>query len=215
MPAARIIGILREPATFLRALHLQLIRNHHETETDFRTAIGLDEDRREGRHIPDRSVWPSALIYSDRVRYVEQVRRYEALFPPEQLLFLIYDDYRKDNEGTLGRVLRFLDVDENVSIEPVEVHQAVRVRSLRVRSYVERLSVPRGPAGRLVKSTVKTIVPRQLRRDMKRKAIFAKPEPHRRGLHARLRRRFKPEVVALSEHIGRDLVEPWGYEDVD
>ena len=29
-----------------------------------------------------------------------------------------------------------------------------------------------------------------------------------------LRRRFKPEVVALSEYLGRDLVALWGYEDV-
>ncbi len=25
---------------------------------------------------------------------------------------------------------------------------------------------------------------------------------------------FKPDVVALSEHLGRDLVQLWGYEDV-
>jgi hypothetical protein len=31
---------------------------------------------------------------------------------------------------------------------------------------------------------------------------------------AELRRRFKGEVVALSEYIDRDLVGLWGYEDV-
>ncbi len=30
-----------------------------------------------------------------------------------------------------------------------------------------------------------------------------------------LRRRFKPEVVALSEYLQRDLVALWGYDDVD
>ena len=29
-----------------------------------------------------------------------------------------------------------------------------------------------------------------------------------------LRRRFKPEVVALSEYLGRDLVSLWGYEQI-
>ena len=29
-----------------------------------------------------------------------------------------------------------------------------------------------------------------------------------------LRRRFKPEVVALSEYLGRDLVTLWGYDDL-
>src|SRR5256885_14863107 len=32
-PTARIIAILREPASFLRSLHLQLLTNRHETET--------------------------------------------------------------------------------------------------------------------------------------------------------------------------------------
>ncbi len=30
-----------------------------------------------------------------------------------------------------------------------------------------------------------------------------------------LRRRFKPEVVAASEYLERDLVALWGYDDVD
>jgi hypothetical protein len=29
-----------------------------------------------------------------------------------------------------------------------------------------------------------------------------------------LRQRFKPEVVALSEYLDRDLVSLWGYEGV-
>jgi hypothetical protein len=29
-----------------------------------------------------------------------------------------------------------------------------------------------------------------------------------------LRRQFKPEVQALSEYLGRDLIALWGYEDI-
>jgi hypothetical protein len=29
-----------------------------------------------------------------------------------------------------------------------------------------------------------------------------------------LRRRFKPEVVALSEYLNRDLVSLWGYDKI-
>jgi len=212
-PAARVIGILREPAAFLRALHLQLIRNQHETERDLRTALSLDDARREGRHIPDRSVWPLALIYSDRVRYVEQLRRYEEVFPREQLLVLIYDDFRSDNEGTLRSVFRFLDVEEDVPIEPVEVHQAVSVRPAG-GALVGRLSSPKGPAGRMVRAAVRTVLPARTRLDVRRKIIFTKPEPADEGLMRDLRGRFKGEVVALSEHLGRDLVKLWGYDDV-
>ena len=51
-PDARIIAILREPASFLRSLHLQSVQNHAETETDFRKAIALEQRRRQGQAIP-------------------------------------------------------------------------------------------------------------------------------------------------------------------
>ena len=79
-PTPRIIAILREPASFLRSLHLQLLQNKHEEETDLRTALSLDDARREGRMIPHEMYWPAALIYSDRVRYVEQLRRRQQAF---------------------------------------------------------------------------------------------------------------------------------------
>ena len=30
-----------------------------------------------------------------------------------------------------------------------------------------------------------------------------------------LRRRYKPEVVALSDYLGRDLVAEWGYDSLE
>ncbi len=48
-PQARIIALLREPADFLRSLHLQFVQNRHETVKDLRTALALEDARREGR----------------------------------------------------------------------------------------------------------------------------------------------------------------------
>ena len=106
-PAARIVAILREPASFLRSLHLQCVQSHYEDEKDLRTALALEESRRQGRNIPPRSLWPQVLLYSEHVRYVEQLRRYHDAFSPEQVLVLIYDDFRAANEETVRAVLRF------------------------------------------------------------------------------------------------------------
>ena len=57
-PDARIIAILREPASFLRSLHLQSVRNQAETETDLRKAIALEEMRRQGKAIPRDAMRP-------------------------------------------------------------------------------------------------------------------------------------------------------------
>ncbi|HWX75500.1 MAG TPA: hypothetical protein VNZ05_09345, partial [Solirubrobacteraceae bacterium] len=47
-----------------------------------------------------------------------------------------------------------------------------------------------------------------------RRAAYASAEPPDERLMLELRRRFKPEVVALSEYLGRDLVTLWGYDRV-
>ena len=57
-PEARIIAILREPASFLRSLHLQLLQTHVESVKDFSVAIGLESERRAGT--PDPPPLPPA-----------------------------------------------------------------------------------------------------------------------------------------------------------
>ena len=50
-------------------------------ETDLRKALALEDARREGSDIPRTSHWPQVLLYSEHVRYVEQLRRYHARVP--------------------------------------------------------------------------------------------------------------------------------------
>ena len=69
-PDARIVAILREPASFLRSLHLQNLQSHYETVTDLGAALELEDARRAGRRIPRRCRRPPVLLYSEFVRYV-------------------------------------------------------------------------------------------------------------------------------------------------
>ena len=162
-PDARIIAILREPASFLRSFHLQCLRNHVETEKDFGKAIALEDARREGKRIPRHSPRPHELLYSNHVRYVEQLQSYEAVFPAEQILVLIYDDYRRDNEATVRKVLRFLEVDDSLPIEPVEANPSFSVRSPQLNEMVRSVYVGRGPLSRGVKAGVRSITSRSMR----------------------------------------------------
>ncbi|MHB8532119.1 MAG: sulfotransferase [Solirubrobacteraceae bacterium] len=219
VPQAKIIGILREPASFLRSLHLQLLQNHIEAEKDLRTALELEPERRQGRSIPPRSTRPQALLYSDRVRYVEQLERYEALFAPEQILILIYDDFRADNEATVRRVLRFLELDDQVDLRAREANPTVHMRSQQMDELVHRLSVGRDPLSRALKGAVKALTPRRLRRGaleaVRQKVVLGPAQPPDQRLMSELRMRYREEVVRLSEHLGRDLVSLWGYDRLD
>jgi hypothetical protein len=218
-PAARIVAVLREPASLLRSLHLEFVQLYVETETDLQKAIALEQPRREGREVPRHTYWPQMLLYSDHVRSVEQLRRYHAVFPPEQVLVLIYDDFRCDNEATLRKVLRFLEVDDTPPLQVREANPTVRVRSQRMNELLHAVSVGHGPFSRAVKASVKAVTPRRLRRSAlfatQERVVFGDPHPPDEEFMAALRARFKPEVVALGEYLGRDLVTLWGYEDVD
>ncbi len=157
-------------------------------------------------------------MYSEHVRYVEQLSRYRAVFPAEQMLVLVYDDFREDNEATVRRVLRFLEVNDEGPIEVMEANPTVRVRSPRLHELLRSLYLGRGPAAAVAKGAIKAITPTRMRRRaqsaVRHRALYAKPHPPDQEVMLALRRRFKSEVVELSAYLDRDLVSLWGYDEV-
>ena len=209
-PTARIIAVLREPASFLNSLHLEFVQNHVEREQDLRRAF--ENEQLEG----DRPGGPPATRYSDRVRYVEQLERYAAVFPREQMLVLIYDDFRRDNEGTLRTVLRFLGVDETVPVARVEANPTVHVRSLRADRMFRSIYAGQGPVTGALVSTLRRLPgARALGASLRagnRRALHTRPKPPDEEFMNELRRRFRGEVDALGAYLGRDLISEWGYD---
>jgi len=226
-PAARVIAILREPTSFLRSYHLQCVRGLIESERDLRKALALEEQRRQGKKIPRKSRAPNRLFYCEHVRYVEQLQRFEAVFGREQMLVLIYEDFLRDNDASARTVLRFLGVDDTVALVAAkgDVHRGVRRRKTvrlqrlhRAALALQRARRKSVEAGRLSR-TVDALTPSWLRSDaideLARRTIFTAPPPPDEQLVRELRIRFKPEVVALSDYLGRDMVSAWGYDRVD
>ena len=217
-PAARIIAVFREPASFLRSLHLQHLQNHNENQRDLQRAIALEAARRDGRSIPRRSYRPQTLQYSEHVRYTEQLTRYHAVFSHEQVLVLIYEELRRDNTATMRRIFRFLEVDDSVAVVPVNANPTVALRSQALDDAMHRFSVGRGPYSRAVKTAVKTLVPRAARRHLlhtvQEQVVHMAAPPPDEELMRELRGWLKPEVECFGTYLGRDLVTLWGYGDV-
>lgn len=217
-PEARVVAIFREPASFLRSLHLQYLQDHLENERSLQKAVALEADRARGRHVPRRSYRPQMLQYSRHVRYVEQLSRYHAVLPSDQILTLIYDDYRGDNETTLRLVFEFLGVDVSVPFVPVEANPAVALRSQLLDDAVHRFSVGRGPVSKVLKTGIKAGVGQSARRRLlqfvQSRVVQAPVPPVDDDLMAELRVWLKPEVEHFSEYLGRDLVKLWRYDDV-
>jgi hypothetical protein len=205
-PAARCIAILREPAGFVRSMHMQLVQEHVEREKDLAKAVEHEQLTRAGRRV---------LRYSDHVHYVEQLERYRATFGPAQLLVLIYDDFRSDNEATVRRVLRFLDVDDTQPIDAIDANPSVSVRSLRVDKAISALYT-QGPVVGAARRAVRSVTSERMRagavRTIRRRVAHRAPQPPDEAVMAELRRRYSAEVAALSEYLDRDLIALWGYD---
>jgi Sulfotransferase family len=217
-PGARIVAVLREPASFLRSLHMQFVQVHLEPEKNLRKAISLEQARREGRSLPPNRYWPRATLYSEHVRYVEQLRRYHERFGPEQVLVLIYEDFRRENEATVRRVQRFLGVEDSGPIVVTDANPTVSVRSPRLNALVHAVAAGDGPLPRAVQTVAGKLAPRRLSREsavaIRDRLLYGRPQPPDEALMVELRRRFKPEVEALSEYLDRDLVSFWGYGEL-
>jgi hypothetical protein len=219
-PDARLIAILREPASFLESYHRQQVHNLIETEGDFRAALALEDARRAGRQLPPDLRRPEMLFYSDHIRYARQLAHFHARFPPERMLVLIYDDFRADNDAVVRRTLRFLDVDDSFSFAPVETRRLRDVRHLRLHQLsgalrlAERNPAASTPAMRAFSKLVPAPVRGEAFRARWRRLVYTPAAKPPDDFLAALRRRFKPEVEAVSDYLGRDLVSLWRYDQL-
>lgn len=219
-PEARILIMLREPVDFLHSYHLQMLKNpvsEGETVRAFAEALALEPARKEGRHLPDGCCVPSLLYYMDRVRYAEQVERYLSRFPRDQVFVIIYDDFRADNRAIVRDVLRFLHVDAAFTPTMKTHNASEKLRSKTLQRLMHDLTHGKGRfAG--VQPMLKRVVPRRLRKALTQRVfrtLIFQPKPAvDSNLRRALMKQCAPEVEAISQLLGRDLVHLWGYDAV-
>jgi hypothetical protein len=215
-PSARIVVILREPASLLRSLHLQMLQHKSEEVPSLREALELEPRRRRGEMLTEvNREKPAYLLYSDRVRFVEQLERFHAVFPREQVLVMVYDDFLADNDGTLRAVQRFLGIEELGAVEVSQANASVQ-RRVWLDNALHDAFFGGGRAMRGARRLARAVTPEALRRQsfqlLRRKLVFSEPKGPDPQLMAELRRRFEPEVRALGEYLDHDLITLWGYD---
>ena len=206
-PGARIVVMLREPVSFMQALHAQFVNETTEDEPDFARALAKEPARRAGREIPTRVRCPSFLHYRERARYAPQLERFFAAFPRKQVLVLVFEEFRADNAAGYRQVLEFLGVDPAHEPDFREVHARKTPRSARLN---RALNSPR-----LKRAVFRVLGPRRYDRASKRVAgtvmrpaagSAVPPE-----LEAELREELRPDVARTSELVECDLTAIWGY----
>lgn len=213
---ARIIAILREPAALLRSFHLQLLQTHVENVRNLRTALELEDERRRGKRTPRGSHRPQLLLYSEQVRYVDQLDRFFRLFPAEQILVFAYEDFRANNQEVVRRIFDFLGVDPEHHVERSQANPSVLSRSQLAEVALHRVSLGRGPVSRAFKAGVKAVTPQGARRRLLGSAyrsLHPAAPAADEGTMAYIREKYADEVERLSSYLDRDFLGLWGYSE--
>jgi hypothetical protein len=185
-PDARIIMVLRDPVERAFSQYLHML-TYASSPTSFREHFeaGLkSESKRIGKLYP----------FLEFGLYYEQVRRYFAHFPREQVGVYFYEDYARSPIPLVQDIFRFLSVDP--SFEPdLSMRHAI---PLVPRSYfLRRLGVW---------ESVKNWIPPGLRKRLRRVAFRSREalvvEPDDR---ARLLEYYRKDIRNLASLLDRDL----------
>lgn len=200
-PDMSIIIMLRNPVEMMHALYTQLRFNGlgDEDLPTFAEALAAEPERAQGRRLPPNTPLPSALLYRQAATFSQQVARYQAVFPPQQIHIILHDDLKADTTEAYRKTLAFLGVNSDFQPDLRPVNSNKQVRSEGLRSLIAHT-----PGG------IKGMIPSGLRRGVRKRihrlnSRHAARQPMDADLHRQLQTEFRPEILRLADCIGRDL----------
>jgi hypothetical protein len=195
VPAAKLIAILRDPVTRAHSHFCHNRRLGREPFADFRDALDAESER-------SAHGWNPNIRYRDRGRYGEQMARYLAVFPREQLLVVLQEDLHARPAEVLARLCRFLDVDDTVDFDTTERHNVTE--GIPRRIWLGRLFA----AESSVKNAARRVIPESVRSALFERFYHTNLEPRPPldpDIRRMLRAEFRADILMLEDLIGRDL----------
>jgi len=203
-PRAKILVMLRNPIDVIASHHSQILYEAIETESDLEQALALEETRKAALDRERATFRDIVLHYREVVAFSEQIERFLARFPGEQIHFVLYDDLKADLPGTYRSVLEFLGVDPNFRPDFQVVNANKRARSAAITNFLRFTPESITRLSRLV-------LPRRswrlkVRERIKRLNTQYRPRPPMPAhLRESLRIELTPEIDRLGELLNRDL----------
>lgn len=127
-PSSKIIVSLRNPADFVHSLHQVNLSLLREDETDLAKAWDLQEIRREGKMIPGGCREPELVQYGELGSFGKYLERVFEVFPKNQVLVVIFEDFIANPRTVYETILSFLGVpsDGRTEFPPVNTNYVYR-----------------------------------------------------------------------------------------
>lgn len=193
LPDVRLVAVLRHPVERAYSAYMHLVREGQETERDFSQALELEEER---RHQGFGNLWH----YVHSGFYARLLRDYYEIFPPEQILVCLYDEFTNEPVKTLQKIFQHVGASANFQPELKEKRNVGgHPRSRMVMRLVKNPGI--------WKEGLKPILPRVWRRRMKETllSVLMKKEALSPSCASRLSLIYREDMMELETLIGKDL----------
>ena len=205
-PDARIILMVRDPTDLVYSLHMQLLSTLNEVETDFEKAWALQDERAQGRLIPQKCTEPFFLQYREIGRLGKYLQRMLDVFPADQVKVIFYDDFKTQTLVEYESVLKFLELPPFPDVELQVLNVSHANRSELLAHLIDRVAKS-GPGRQL--GELKKRLPMgkvdlyESLRNLNRKKSPRKPLSPQ--FKVSLRQEFAEDVRLLAQLTGRNL----------
>jgi hypothetical protein len=130
-PSAKIMIFLRDQEDFLPSWHHQHLYNYTEAVEDFETAWRLSGNRTPETIAADLRE-PKLLDYAAMGSFKQQVDRYRAAFPLDQVRVFHYRDWTADPRATYLQIMEFLGIEDDGRTEFPKVNYAKAHKNARL-----------------------------------------------------------------------------------
>ena len=193
-PNARLVVVLRNPVEQAFSHFMYATKQRIEPLTDFVAALAAEDQR-----LADG--WQPLFGYSRFPRYSEQLARYLALFPREQILIRLYEEFERDPATLMQDILAHIGVTSGFRPDMAVKHNAGGVPKNRIFQDFLMKSNP-------VTRAIGLVVPQETRlriRDRLAGFNLKREETIPPEARAILLARLGDQIRALEPMIDRDL----------
>jgi hypothetical protein len=206
VPNAKIVVMLRNPIEAVVSYHAELYKTLAEDVASFEQAWRLQEPRRQGEAIPATCHSPARLQYYDVYDYPTQIERLWRIFPKEQTLILLFDDFKADTAACYRRIQSFLGLPRHDLAAFKRVNENKQLRS----RFLARLLLKPPPVVRRVAEMLKSTLGINytaiaVRLTEMNLAPPSEGEELSPEFRRELKETFEPGILKLSHLLKRDL----------
>ena len=126
---SKFIVMVRNPIEIAQSFHQVALKVFGETETNFQKAWLLEKKRKAGKKIPRGCIDRQLILYGNIAKIGQQIERFTSYISPENIHFIIYDDFKNFTKHEYIKVLKFLEVSNEVPINFPLYNKSRRIKS--------------------------------------------------------------------------------------